>query len=270
MLSRLGRFLYIITFSSFGPGKVLMRWINGGWIALSFLAGYELKNRQVSVGISESHFTVSLGLIVVILMVSFFLALRAGPAWIESGLADLRFGSVHYDSKSSSFWLEIQNHGYVDSEVVKIWVANAVNSDGSEANKLFLPILLDTFTHGVIARGHSTVKLGKISLIDNFSPCLSLSGLGPNDQHRTADFTLSGFEWADNANRIYINVSINHASRRLDGWCELQSLSSASPHMVISLVRKPLRERQITRQRAKLGIEPSLQSPKSTKHENSD
>ena len=178
------------------------------------------------------------------------------------------FGDIIYDHESRNLWLEVKNLGIVDSGVAKIWIARAVNSDGNEGSKISLPILIETLTHGIMAKSHSTIKIGIVTLVDIFFPRLTVSGSNSNGQDSSLNFTLGGFEWAGNANRIYISVSISHASRHKTSWYELQSLASAPPHIVATFVRKPLTEKQIMRQRVEKGLLPAKQSPEPTKYEN--
>jgi hypothetical protein len=245
---------------------VLVRWINGAYLVASLLVGYSLKDQPIWIEVRGASLTISLGWIIPSLMMVLFIVFRAGPAWSDSGAADLAIAGVHYEPLSSSFWVEIRNGGLFDSGVIKVWIARAVNSKGSEANATSLPILIGILSHGVMTKGNNTVKFGTISLVDKFFPCLTVSSMDPSDPHRGVAFQLSGAEWADSANRIYINVSLSHESRRVDAWYELQTIGSVSPHIAISAVRGPLRENHIRRQRAKLGIAPAKQSPESTTH----
>jgi hypothetical protein len=248
-MARIARFLRLLFSFSFKRGQMIAKFAPP---LIALVLGYAFWETPVRVLLFGRTYHFHAGAALVVVAVISLTLLRAGDAWRESAVAELTFGECSVES--NSFWVEIRNLGYVDSGVTKIWLTSAVNSDGAKSSKTSLPIPIETLIHGVIARGHSAVKLGTVAVIDDFYPRLSVSGTDPSGKNTGVDFTLSGVEWAGTANRIYITVSISHASRRSDMCYELQSMCTTSPHIAVRAVGKPLREQHIRQQRAKLGV----------------
>lgn len=256
-MPRFARFLWLLFTLGFKRGQVIVKVVT---LAVAGLLGYAFWNTSLMMVLTNQAYSFSVGGVIATGIIVLAITFRAGEAWRESGVAELSFGDIHYESSSNSFWLEIRNQGYIDSGTVKVWLSRAFNSDESEVGKISLPILIETPTHGVIARGHSTVKIGTVTLVEKFFPSLSICGTDTGGHDKGIIFNFNGFEWADTANRIYINLSISHASRRLDAWYELQTMSSTSPHIAFAAVKHPLTKAYIRKQRAKLGIPPDSPS----------
>jgi hypothetical protein len=241
MLSRIGRFLYKIAVGSFGPGKRLMGWLNGAYLVASIWLGYKLNELPVWIEVRGIDLTVGLGWIVSILMIVLFLAFKAGPAWVDSGTAAIRFDGIIGDVGALLYYVNIKNEGLKRSNAVNVFITEICNSsdDHPKITNLEIPIELSSIDGGIEQGLSRTVKIGKIGLKDKLWPQITIEGKFPAHNYTATTLRLDGRQWAGNETRIYMMLVAICDNKQARQWVELTSTPSEPMCLTMAEIKKP-------------------------------